>query len=262
MVLFTDLPHAIHAHFKSFFVIIDVDRSYPKQNIKHALSSHYGRYINLHRFTYNLYQRPYSDCSVLKDNTLLASLDDRSVFDLVVATGYPYTREICNMICRQVLVTRTCGCDSYYIEYQLENFDVCDQEDNTLNLGGCMTQMKANFTFTTEYCFPRCPLECHKSFFNKAFTQYTYDKNYFNRFLNSFRFKDDVPKGTDLVDYLNDNMVEVRINYDTDAYVEISEEPKMTGEELLGQLGGNLHLFLGMSLLSFVELFELLRCFF
>ena len=32
----------------------------------------------------------------------------------------------------------------------------------------------------------------------------------------------------------------------------------MSGENLLGTLGGHLHVFMGMSLLSFVEIIELL----
>ena len=238
---------------------MDIDGSYPLLNICQALSPQYGRIINLHRLTYKQYQQPYSDCSVLEDNTLVAPLDDRSVFDLVEATGYAYTRKTCYMVCRQVLVTQTCGCNSYDIQYRLANFDLCGYQADTLTDGGCMTKLKANSSFTAEYCFQRCPLECHKSFFQEAIGEYTNDKNYFNRFLDTFRYLDEVPNGTDLVDYAYENMVEVRINLDTNSHVQISEEPNMTGEELLSQLGGHLHLFLGMSLLSFVQLCELVR---
>ena len=237
---------------------MDVDGTYPLQTIRQEISSQYGRNINLNRFTYNQYQQPYSDCSMLGDNTLVAPLDDGSVFDLVVATGYSYTRNTCFMVCRQVLVTQTCGCNSYDINYRLPNFDTCEQENNTLSSGGCMTSLKANITFITDYCFPRCPLECRKSFFKTAISEYTYGKTYFSAYVDTFRYLDDVPNGTYLVDYLNVNLVEVRINYDTDSHVEYSEEPRMNGEELLGELGGHLHLLLGMSLLSFVEVFEIL----
>ena len=258
MILFTGLPHEIHVKEKSFFLFVDIDGSFPMQAIRQELSSQYGRNIKLDRITYKQYQQPFSDCSVLEDNTLISPLEDRSIFDLVVATGYAYTRKLCFMVCRQVLVTKTCGCNSYDSSYRLENFNVCGQEKNTLLSGGCMTRLNANSTLNNQYCFPRCPLECRRSFFNMAISEYTYDKNYFNKYLNTFEYKDDVPNGTDLVDYLNNNMVELWINYDTYSHIEINEEPEITSEELLGQLGGHLHLFLGMSLLSFVELFELL----
>ena len=52
-------------------------------------------------------------------------------------------------------------------------------------------------------------------------------------------------------------MIELRINYDTGSYIKVSEEPKMSGEDLFGEIGGHLHLFLGMSLMSFIEIVEL-----
>ena len=179
------------------------------------LPPHYGRNVNIQRHTYNQYQQPYSECSVLEDNTLVTPLDDRTVFDLVVSTGYAYTRKTCFMVCRQFLITRTCGCNSYAIDYRVPNFGTCEQEENTLNAGKCMTRMKAKSTFIAEYSFQRCPLECRISFFNTAISEYTYDKNYFNSFLDTFRYRDDVPNGTDLIDYINGNMVELRLNYDT-----------------------------------------------
>ena len=51
-------------------------------------------------------------------------------------------------------------------------------------------------------------------------------------------------------------MLQVLVYYDNLAYTHIEEEAKMTAEDLLGILGGHLHLFLGMSMLSFVELGE------
>ena len=41
--------------------------------------------------------------------------------------------------------------------------------------------------------------------------------------------------------------------YEALAVIESEERPKISGEELLGMIGGHLSLFLGMSLLSFVE---------
>ena len=52
------------------------------------------------------------------------------------------------------------------------------------------------------------------------------------------------------------SVLQLTVYYNSLSYVEIEEEPKMSAEDLLGLLGGHLHLFLGMSLLSFVELFE------
>ena len=53
------------------------------------------------------------------------------------------------------------------------------------------------------------------------------------------------------------DVVEVAVFYDSLNIAVMDESPKISSEELLGAIGGHLHLFLGMSLLSFVELLEL-----
>ena len=49
----------------------------------------------------------------------------------------------------------------------------------------------------------------------------------------------------------------ISIYYEDLSYLMIEEKAKISAEDLLGKLGGHLHLFLGMSLLSFVEVVEL-----
>jgi hypothetical protein len=47
------------------------------------------------------------------------------------------------------------------------------------------------------------------------------------------------------------------INYDSLAYTTLKDSPKTTSNEFLSTFGGNLNLFLGFSVLTFVELIEL-----
>ena len=56
---------------------------------------------------------------------------------------------------------------------------------------------------------------------------------------------------------LADNSIKLQILYNDLAYVEMVEEPKMSSKDLLAAIGGHLHLFLGMSFLSFIELLEI-----
>ena len=62
---------------------------------------------------------------------------------------------------------------------------------------------------------------------------------------------------TDLTVNLASNVVKFSIFYDTLTYTEVKEEPMIRWSGLLGSIGGYLHLFLGMSLLSFAEVYEL-----
>ena len=56
--------------------------------------------------------------------------------------------------------------------------------------------------------------------------------------------------------YQFETFTELHVTYDTISNIEVTEEPKFSGEDLLAEIGNHLHLFLGMSLLSFVEVFE------
>ena len=63
--------------------------------------------------------------------------------------------------------------------------------------------------------------------------------------------------------YLNDNnitknIVFINVFYDDLLTTFIKEIPEINGEQLLGNIGGNLALFAGMSILSFVEILELI----
>ena len=50
------------------------------------------------------------------------------------------------------------------------------------------------------------------------------------------------------------NLLRLVLYLDSMSYTNVDEAAKMTLDNLIGTIGGHLHLFLGMSLLSFVEI--------
>lgn len=60
------------------------------------------------------------------------------------------------------------------------------------------------------------------------------------------------------MDYFKDNFLKLVVYYEDLNFEDISEEPLYDEYRFLADIGGTLGLFLGASLLSFVELFELL----
>ena len=63
---------------------------------------------------------------------------------------------------------------------------------------------------------------------------------------------------SDFTNHLSENVVKFTLRYDAISYRVRIEEKKKTWDRLLGEIGGHLHMFMGMSLLSFVEIFEFL----
>ena len=53
------------------------------------------------------------------------------------------------------------------------------------------------------------------------------------------------------------NMISASVFYESLSYSMAEERPAIVMTELIGSVGGHLHIFLGMSLLSFVEIIEL-----
>ena len=66
---------------------------------------------------------------------------------------------------------------------------------------------------------------------------------------------------TDFESNLAQSVIRLTIRYDSLAYKETVEEPRMSWKSLLGKLGGDLHIFLGISLISFIDMFELIGLF-
>jgi hypothetical protein len=80
---------------------------------------------------------------------------------------------------------------------------------------------------------PQCPLECHENYFKTTFS--------FSHFAKS-----------------DDNLLKLNIYYDELSYTLINEAASLTIFEMFSNIGGTLGLFLGISLLSFIEVVEVL----
>ena len=140
----------------------------------------------------------------------------------------------------------------------MSNYDYCLSDKDKR----CVDRVEDNFTlaeFIDNNCQRLCPAECVQSVFQMTITQYKYpySEAYVNTTLrNKQQLLDRYANQSDFQLRLAENVAEFSVNYDSLSYIEIMEEPKMSWEDLVGYLGGLLHLFLGMSLLSFVELIE------
>ena len=105
-----------------------------------------------------------------------------------------------------------------------------------------------------------CPYECTNNLMQHFVNVYTLPPNYFSRFINLINFTDlgiNPSDGFDANQFATDNLLELHIDHDSSSFIEINQEPKMNFNDLVSELGGHLHLFVGMSIMSFVELTEL-----
>ena len=199
------------------------------------------------------YAAPYGDCTVLEDGDYVGPrLDDSSLFDALDESSFAYAQADCIALCKQLLVADACGCLDMSLSYtpaaaESRNLEFCMSESE-LNCSSVQTSgVFAAGDYIHSVCLAKCPLECRQSPLSFAIAQYLYPYN------SDMQLNTTSSSSSNVTSKLS---LELSVFYNALAYSFVEEEPKMTFEDLVGTIGGHLHIFLGMSSLSFVELFE------
>ena len=210
--------------------------------------------LSVSRKFYRQHPAPYSNCIEDKDSSQI-------------------TRQSCLSLCAQVRTSEVCGCNSNRISFKVANFTDCSLG---VELECAQDEVWNQIESLNAFCADKCPIECSQSVFDVSVNygslnlpEYDYLAvmgSVFWCFYTAI-FDGEPEPDADLcmfffsssppLDYFYKDVVQVTIAYETLAYVDSLEEPKLTGDDLLGIIGGHLSLFLGMSLLSLVECVEL-----
>ena len=212
---------------------------------------------------FNQWPFGYSECTVDEENRLLKPLSNSSLFDRVYAEKITYSRTRCLYFCFQEIVAQKCGCIDFWPNITIAGYDYC--LDNKANCShDFFYQVFFKNDFIDKNCLDRCPAECVTQSFHYqlAYQQYP-QASYVEKTLktNPMLIKK-YANQSDFESNLARSVLRLTIRFDSLAYKEIVEEPRMSWKSLLGELGGDLHIFFGMSLISFIDAFELIRLFF
>ena len=107
-------------------------------------------------------------------------------------------------------------------------------------------------------CINECPIECESSYFSlhPNFAKYP-SYSYAEHLMLRDDIKSKFPYSDLTMAQLSDSVLSLNIYYESAIYQRITETPQTTSITLISNLGGNLGLFLGVSLLSFVEIIEI-----
>ncbi len=163
--------------------------------------------------------QPFSDCVSIND---IAFYDSDLVRE-ILKLGYSYTQKHCFQLCFNQFCP---NCNDF--DYQ-------------------------------KTCSKQCPLECEivtyqitdmiESFFSLPNSE---KEKYRNLLLNNSHVKNITDEE------LFDNLIYINVYFEEIKYTEITQIPKTTPVDLASSIGGSLGLFLGMSFLSFIQLFEII----
>lgn len=181
--------------------------------------------------------QPYSNCYESVETSIA---NEMKKFNL------KYSRKHCLTLCEQKLYIEKFKC------YNLRFPKIFD------DVPPCNRLYKLNFNLST--CYKECPFECVSTKYSSSvsytdFPSYIY---YDSMVTQDFDYYSLVFKTSNITyEMLKESMARISIDFDELKMTQITESASFSLVDLTADIGGTLGLFIGVSVLSFVELVEL-----
>jgi hypothetical protein len=200
--------------------------------------------------------KPYSNCEI--DSSTPKVRNDSELFNLIAKSEYDYTQALCFSQCYQRESIRKCGFpDLNFLSLFPVNNTFSRNEDYTcVDNVYCTKYLSSDFL--RETCLPLCPLECNRTEYRASVTASQLIGDIYVDYIkrNKNLSSDFINRSIDLNTAAR-SVVKMNIFYESMSYTLVTESPKMNVVSLLASIGGNLGLFLGVSVFSLCEIIEL-----
>lgn len=190
-------------------------------------------YFSVERLFYERLKLPYNDC--VKDPKEFRL--NQTVIDSFIRMNMTYSQKDCMPLCRNLVGKErsNCSCDSPFETYDIECIIKRLDQPSTKK---CLNDFFKIYDESYQECFSYCPLECDNTAYAIVpFTQ---------------------PILTNVTKDLKLDIVSFTIYYENLRYTLIKQKPKTEIDDFVANIGGLLGLFLGISFLSLVEIFEII----
>ena len=211
-------------------------------------------YISVEREFRTMLPKPYSKCEI--ESNAPKFKRGYGFYNLIAESTYAYTQQLCFMQCYQSYMIKKFNCTLSYF-FTLFNASSCDSsiEDQIFT-----PPNNFDSDFIDDHCVSECPLECNQTLFKTSISTNQFDKGDIFKIKlenNSKLATDFLNRSLSDEDCLRKSFVNVNVFYDSLSYTLTRELPRMDGVSLFAAIGGNLSLFLGVSLFSLCEVVEL-----
>ena len=186
--------------------------------------SGFHNYFILKRVYDQKLEKPYNDCF----KNVSDFQQNKTLIDHFIDKNALYSQRECKRMFQvlKFIETSNCNCSVHSLDDEL--YQKCYHE-NTNKTKECYIRFMG--TFRNDHFLQYCPKECDS---------FSYDITPYSLFGNP------------------DNNFHIRVYYEDLKYSYISQQPKIEFVGLISNIGGSLGLFVGVSFISFLELFELL----
>ena len=200
--------------------------------------------IGLSRTFYKSQPYPYSICD---GNTNDKNSFDSEYFKLVHENTKEYTQTLCVYQCMQKNIINRCNCKLHFFPSFYST--------NSCNISSACVWKVFQENLIPEECYEKCPLECEGMWFDKTISINKFSNPSFEESLQNY-FLNESPSSNKSIN--SNDLAYVNIFFKSFNYVSITENPTLTLIGLFSNIGGIAGLFLGSSVLTFVELIEIL----
>ncbi|KAF6036229.1 SCNN1D [Bugula neritina] len=170
---------------------------------------------------------------------------------------YPgnYTQQACLKTCLQKGIIKECGCANALYRSP-PDVEICNVDKVT-----CLEEVEENL-LESDVCLGSCPIQCWESQYQHSISTSQWPSNNYEPYLEQTlktrgKALKKMLEASDR-DGLREEFVKLEIYFDNLNFYRYKERPSMTFEDLIGNIGGHLGLWIGMSVISFVEVFELI----
>ena len=217
-------------------------------------STNYQTNIGIKRSFISKLDYPYSSC--VKNNHLSDAFDSHLYRYMFTELNMSlYSQKKCHQLCLQDFIRKTCGCIDGSLPF-IQYTNIC----YTIDSLSCIDNSKINYYSNNgiRKC-SECPLECDSVNYALSITNSRYPTTYYTNYL---RYRTNIQSKFNNVsindNFIQKNIVLINVFYEDLAATFVNEIPEITSDYLFSNIGGNLGLFIGMSLLSFVEFLEII----
>ena len=207
-------------------------------------------HVAVNRELRSLQPKPYSDCEI--DSNSPKFIQGLDLYNLIAQSNYLYTQELCFIQCYQEFLIDKYNCsDPNYLSL-FTNVSECTFEKYKFGPDDVF-----NINFINKHCFAKCPLECDQISFKTSLSSTLLNGNKYISYINwNANLTADFLNRTIDAQTAAQSYVSVKIFYETLSYTHSTESPQMDGVYLLGSIGGNMGLFLGISVFSICEVVQ------
>jgi len=218
-------------------------------------------YLSMEREDIEVLEPPYDYCE---------NIEGEDLFKYNVwYENYPfltYTREACLLSCFQLKVVENCDCYDVYVEYSEKSF-------NQTNVAPCVNDVQVNcsnvywdkFVASEIGCTDYCPIQCYSSDFKITTSAASFPNpmtaDTYIQYLTPGQRNATQSDEEDLK-MIKENLVSVYLYFSTLNTRVISQAPSYQMDSVLNDLGGQLGLWIGLSVMTIFELVEFILDFF